>query len=225
MTEFEIPTDQKPFELDANCIFYSDHYVIDGLEVLYDDIAQIVWSNARQSMNGFEINGESKYFAIATKKDTIPSDDESIYSFDDFSFKTGLIKTHRKFLKRQKFIHSFLFAKTKESRLVKTINSLKQDGFIEIYEGAKLYDNGDMVVNGKLEGNFKDKFESGELITGIKYGGYSNNISDPYEFGFKKGRKFLGLVEDNFVFKNVVNTDVFDILFSNLFKNGKLSSF
>ncbi len=236
MSEFEIPTDKKPFELDENCTFYSDHYKIDGLEVLYDDVAQIIWNNGRQSMNGFEINSKSDYVVIATKKDFLISSaetlteeqiekEELLYACDDFSFQTGIIKTHRNFLKRQKFIHHFLFEKTRKSRLEKTLNSLKKDGFIEIYAGAKLFDNGDMIVNGKLEGNFKEKFESDELITGVKYGGYSNNVSDPYQFGFKKGRKFLGLIENNFVFRNITNTDVFDILFSNLFKNGNLSKF
>ncbi|MFV0531844.1 MAG: hypothetical protein ACK5MD_10475 [Flavobacteriales bacterium] len=236
MKEFEIPTDQNPFELDKDCIFYSDHYIVDGQEVLYDDVAQIIWNNARQSMNGFQINSKSDYLVVATKKDylvppagTLTEEqiekEELLYACDDFSFQTGIIKTHRNFLKRQKFIHHFLFERTKKSRLTKTLNSLKKDGFIEIYAGAKLFDNGDMIINGKMQGNFRDKFKSGEIITGVKYGGYSNNVSDPYEFGFKKGRKFLGLVEDNFVFRNVTNTDVFDILFSNLFKNGNLSKF
>jgi hypothetical protein len=234
MNEFEIPTDQKPFKLDENCTFYSDHYIVDGTEVLYDDVAQIIWNNGRQSTNGFEINSKSDYLVVATKKDFLapPSatleqieKEELLYACDDFSFQTGIIKTHRNFLKRQRFIHHFLFERTKKSRLEKTLNSLKKDGFIEIYSSAKLFDNGDMVVKGKLEGNFKEKFESDELITGVKYGGYSNNVSDPYEFGFKKGRKFLGLIESSFVFRNIKNTDVFDTLFSNLFKNGNLSKF
>lgn len=203
MKEFEIPTDKKPFELDEGCVFYSDHYLIDGLEVLYDDVSQIIWNNGRESMNGFEINSKSDYIVIATKKDYLVPPPENVteeqfekeellYACDDFSFKTGLIKTHRNFLKRQRFIHHFLFERTRKSRLTKTLNSLKKDGFIELFDGAKLFSNGDIIVNGKLEGNFKDKFESGDLISGVKYGGYSHNISDPYEFGFKKERSFLG---------------------------------
>ncbi|GGE28999.1 hypothetical protein [Psychroflexus planctonicus] len=225
MNKFEIPTDLQPFVLDENCIFFSDHYIIDGVEVFYKDITHIISSNARQAMNGFEINSESTYFVNASKSDIILMDDELIYAFNDFSFKTGLIKTHRKFIKKQKFIHNFLFEKTKKYRLEKSIKTLKQIGYIEIYEGAKIYDNGDMIVNGKLEGNFNEKFKTGKLITGVKYGGYSNNVSDPYEFGFIKGTKFFGIIEDKFVYKNVINTDIFDILFTNLFRNNGLSIF
>jgi len=236
MKKFEIPADNNPFELDESCTFYSDHYLIDNVEVLYDDVSSIIWNNARQSMNGFEINSKSDYLVVATKKDflvppagTVSEEqmekEELLYACDDFSFQTGIIKTHRNFLKRQKFIHNFLFNRTKKSRLTKTLNTLKRDGFIEIYKDAKLFDNGDMVVNGKLEGNFIEKFKNGQLITGVNYGGYSNNVSDPYEFGFKKDKKFFGLMENNFVYRNIENTDVFDILFSNLFKNGNLSKF
>jgi len=236
MNKFEAPTDLNPFELDTNCIFYSDNYNIDGLEVLYKDISQIIWSSSRQLMNGFEINSKSDYLVVATKKDyLVPPpetlteeqiiEEELMYACNDFSFQTGIIKNDRNFLKRQKYIHHYLFERTKKARLKKTLNTINKYGFIEIYKGAKLYDNGDMIVNGKLEGNFKEKFESNDLITGVKYGGYSNNVNDPYEFGFKKGRKFLGLIEDNFVFRNVTNTDIYDLLFENLFKNGNLSKF
>lgn len=237
MKEFEIPTDQNPFELDKNCLFYSNYYIIDGRKVIYDDISQILWSNSKQSMNGFEINSKTDYFVYATKSDFLflPSlvtqelseeeQEELLYAFDDFSFEIGLIKTQRSFLKRQIFIHNFLYEKTRESRIRKTINTLKNFGFIEIFEGAKLYDNGDVAVKDNHVGNFRSKFESNELINGVKYGGYSNKVYDPYEFGFKKGSKFFGLIEDNFVFRNIINTDIFEILLSNLFKNGNLSKF
>jgi hypothetical protein len=236
MKNNEKPSDNNPFELDESCTFYSDHYLIDEVEVLYDDVSSIIWNNARQSMNGFKINSKSDYIVVATKKDflvppagTVTEEqiekEELLYACDDFSFQTGIIKTHRNFLKRQKFIHNFLFERTRKSRLTKTLNTLKKDGFIQIYEGARLFDNGDMFLNGKLEGNFIEKFKSGKLITGVNYGGYSNNVSDPYEFGFQKGKKFFGLLENNFVYRNIENTDVFDILFSNLFKNGNLSKF
>jgi hypothetical protein len=236
MNKNEIPSDNNPFELDETCTFYSDHYLIDDVEVLYKDVSSIIWNNSRESMNGFEINSKSNYLVIATKKDFLPppsgtfteeemEKEEYLYSCDDFSFTTGLIKTHRNFLKRQKFIHSFLFEKTRKARLTKTLNTLERDGFIQIYRGARLFDNGDMVLHGKLEGNFFEKFKNNQVINGVRFGGYSNNVSDPYEFGFKKERKFFGILENNFVYKNVENTDVFDILFSNLFKNGSLSKF
>lgn len=231
MEQFTKPTDSTPFKLDENCIFYSEHFIIDNCRIDYSDIAVIIWKNSNKKMNGFNINSESEYLLISNKdKDKyIPDFTNANWSkgvsANDFSFKEGLIKNHRDFVKRQKFIHNFLYEISRPFRIEKTLNSIVELGYLTQNAELKIFDNGDFVFLGNFEGNLLERFRKDKFINGQKYGGYSNSVSNPYEFGFVKGTKFFGILEDKFVFDNIINADVIEILCSNLFKNGRLSAF
>lgn len=230
MEQFTNPTDANPFELDKNCVFYSNHFIIDDLKIDYSDIATIVWKNSRKTMNGFDINSDTDYVLLATKENYSPDltdkNSESLfYAGKDFSFKVGIIKTHRAFLKRQSFVHNFLYEISRSHRIEKALNTISKFGYITPHNELKIFDNGDFINNGKFEGNLLERFRENKLINGVKYGGYSHNVTNPYEFGFIKGTRFFGIFEDKFIFHNVSNADIMDILFHNLFKNGKLSAF
>lgn len=230
MAKIITPSDTNPFELDKNCFFYSDYYIIDGKKIFYKDIACIIWKSSKKNMNGYNLNSNTDYMVLATKENYIPdmtssSFDSKFYACDDFSYQTGIIKTHRDFLKRQAYIHSFLFEISRQHRFEKTINSLSKYGYLSPNEEIKIFDNGDLFLNEKLEGNLVERHKAGKIINGVKYGGYNNKVSNPYEFGFVKSASFFGIFENRFVFQNICNYDIMDILFNNLFQKGKLSNF
>lgn len=230
MTKFEQPSDKTPFLLDDNCIFYSNYFQIDGRKVFYKDIATILWTIKKNNMNGFNLYSNVDYMVLATKENYIEDMTSNkfssfFYACDDFSFKSGLIKTQKNFINRQNYIHSYLYEISRPYRFEKTINSLTKYGYLTPYEHIKIFDNGDLYFNNKLEGNFLVKHKEGKIINGSKYGGYKNNISDPYELGFIKSTSFFGIHENKVVFSNITNKDIMDLLLNNLFKNGKLSKY
>lgn len=230
MKNFQQPTDENPFELDKDCILYSSHFTIDNLNIDYKDIVTIVWKNSKKTMNGYDINSDTDYVLLATKEKFSPDltdkdSDSFFYAAKDFSIKIGLIKTHRDFIKKQAFVHNFLYEISKTHRIEKSLNAIKKFGYLTPQYGLKIYDNGDVFYNEKLEGNLLERFKENKLINGVSFGGYNNKISNPYEFGFIKKSSFFGIFEDKFVYHNISNSDIMHILYGNLFKNGKLSIF
>jgi hypothetical protein len=194
----------------------------------YDELALILFTGNSKSINGVSLNHKIQMTLFFSDKEhfsyPFPSEDEFYNATAKFEYERGLIPTNAIIGKKLEFIYEYLSNKTFENRINKYFLSLKKYGKFTVFRDYFVFnDNGDLYENGKFIGNFKERYEKDKLINGLSYGGYSNKTTDPFIYGFEKGTKYLGLISDNFEFRNIINRDIMSILFNNLYKTGKMS--
>lgn len=219
-----IPTEEEPIRYDDNCVFYTDRLVMDGDVFLYNNIVYIIFEQVVDKMNGYKLKDDITFKWFSTTNEINYLDIDGNFFLDDavnFDFKKGILPTFNKKGKIIRSLYEYISRVTFEKRLSLYFNTFKKYGKINMYD-LTIHNNGDLYDEGKYEGNIVEKYESGKLLWGDSYGSYSNNVNDPYHFGFIKGSKFFGLVTDEFAIRNTINKDVFDKMIGRLISNGKL---
>jgi hypothetical protein len=217
-----------PIEYDENCIFFDHYLIMDNERYDYNELSIITYIGESNFMNGVTIKQDISLSLIFIKQDYLPFpiNENTISGIVEFDYKRGLIPTNKKLGKIIEFMYNYLKELTLENRLKKHIKSLVLHGKFSFWEGLPIYyNNGDFYSNNEYLGNFKEMFLKGKIIDGERYGGYKNRTINPYTYGFERGTKFFGLVQDKVEFNNIINRDVMYILFANLYKNGKMNKF
>lgn len=217
-----------PIEYDKDCHFYEEYLILDGKKYQYNELSIINFKEKSKYVNGVKITNDIKMLLAFSNLDYMPypfpSDGKGFTGFAGFNFENGLIPTGSKQGRVLKYMNLYLQKKTFSDRYLRHINSLKRLGKFTFSEGYYVFcDNGNIMLNDEILGNFKKMYDQGKIFDGSKYGGYKNKIVDPYIYGFEKGTKFFGLISDKVSFENISNKDVMEILFDNLYKTGKMS--
>lgn len=222
--KFEIPTDAKPYYYDNDCVFYSNHFIVDGEQYNYNEIVAIIYEANERYMNGVRTSGKAEASFYFTKSnDTIldfDSPDMGIFSLD---LQKGIIPSRSK-TDNFNFVVEFLTNISFQNRLNRYLNFLKKDDFF-VFGSFKFHDNGDIYSDNVFQGNIRKAFKEEKLIFGDSFSTYKHRQVDPYRFGIIKGSKFFGLAHDIFEIRNAFNKDIFDILVKNCIRNGKMSEF
>jgi hypothetical protein len=221
---FEIPTNAKPFIYDNDCIFYSNHFIVDGEQYNYNDIVAIIYEANEKRVNGVRTSGKAEATFYFTKSNT------TILDFDSpdmgvfcLNLQKGIIPNKSK-IDKFNFVINFLTNISFQNRLNRYLNFLRKDGFY-IFGSLKFHDNGDIFQNDVFQGNIRKAFKEEKLIFGDSFNSYKIKQVDPYVFGIIKGSKLFGLLNDVFELRNCFNKDIFDLLAKNCIKNGKMSEF
>lgn len=222
--KFEIPTNAKPFYYDNDCIFYSNHFVVDGEQYNYNEIVGIIYEANERRMNGVRTSGKAEAIFYFTKSnDTILDFDSPDMGTFSLNLQKGIIPSRSK-TDNFNFVIEFLTNISFQNRLNRYLNFLRKDGFY-IFGSLKFNDNGDVFQNNIFQGNIRKAYKEEKLIMGDSFNSYKISQVDPYRFGIIKGSKFFGLAQDIFEVRNCFNKDVFDLLVKNCIRNGKMSDF
>lgn len=222
--KFEIPTDTKPYYYDNDCIFYSNHFIVDGEKYNYSEIVGIVYKANERYVNGVRTSGKAEAIFYFTKSN------ETILDFDSpdlgtfsMNLQKGIIPNRSK-TDNFNFALEFLTKISFQNRLNRYLYFLRKDGCF-VYGTLKFQDNGDIFSDNVLHGNIRKAFREEKLIFGDSFRTYKHSQENPYRFGIIKGSKFFGLAHDIFEIENCFNKDIFDLLVKNCIKNGKMSEF
>ena len=222
--KFEIPTNVKPFYYDNDCIFYSNHFVVDGEQYNYSEIVGIIYEANERRMNGVRTSGKAEAIFYFTKSnDTILDFDSPDMGTFSLNLQKGIIPSRSK-TDNFNFVIEFLTNISFQNRLNRYLNFLRRDGFF-VFGSLKFQDNGDVFQNNVFQGNIRKAYREEKLIFGDFFSTYKHSHVDPYRFGIIKGNKFFGLAHDIFELRNCFNKDIFDLLAENCIHNGKMSEF
>jgi hypothetical protein len=215
----ETPSDQKPYFYDNDCIFYSNHFIVDGEEYKYNEIVGIIYIANENYMNGVRTSGKAEAHFYFTKSNiTILDDSSQDLGIFTLNLQKGILPS------KSNYVVEFLTNISFQNRLNRYLDFLKKDGCF-VFGSFKFHDNGDIYSNNILQGNIRKAFKEEKLIFRDSFRTYKHSQEDPYRFGIIKGSKFFGLAHDIFEIRNVFNKDIFDLLVKNCIKNGKMSEF
>ena len=222
--KFEIPTDIRPYYYDNDCIFYSNHFIVDEIQYNYNEIVGVIYEANERTMNGVRTSGKVEvHFYFTKSNDTILDFDSPDMSTFSLNLQKGILPSRSK-IDNFNFVVEFLTNISFQNRLNRYLSFFKKDGYC-VYGSFKFHDNGDIYSNNVFQGNIRKAFKDEKLIFGDSFSTYKQRIVDPYRFGIIKGSKFFGLAHDIFEIRNCFDKDIFDLLVKNCIRNGKMSEF
>jgi hypothetical protein len=208
------PTAETPIFL-KNIKFYSDYFLYKNTKISYRDVYGIKHKFSKKYMNGIRTDNDlSFYFYFQSK------------AFDYKTIEVNLSVVNEILVWRKRETTSILLYwmldKTFQNRLNNYISEIKEIGYL-VYNGEKIYNNGDLHHNDKFAVNLIEEKEKGNIWYGVSLNSIfgQNRGQNPYLFRIKNGVQKPRLFEKRNIDINIeYNKDVFDLIIQGIFKNG-----